>query len=62
MHVELTPAGSDLIEPLFARHAGDITAAMAALSGEELRQLSDLLRRLGLAAESETLEVGLDDY
>ncbi|HSZ93822.1 MAG TPA: MarR family transcriptional regulator [Acetobacteraceae bacterium] len=62
VHVELTPAGSDLIEPLFARHAGDITAAMSALSGEEMRQLSDLLRRLGRAAESEALEVGQDAH
>jgi DNA-binding MarR family transcriptional regulator len=56
--VELTPVGRDLIEPLFARHADDIAAAMGELNGEELQQLSDLLRRLGLAAESEVLEVG----
>ena len=62
VHVELTPAGSDLIGPLFARHAGDIADAMAALNGEELRHLSDLLRRLGLAAESEALEAGEDDH
>ena len=62
VHVELTPAGSDLIGPLFARHAGDIAAAMAALSGDELRQLSGLLRRLGVAAETEVLEPGEDHY
>jgi MarR family 2-MHQ and catechol resistance regulon transcriptional repressor len=56
--VELTPVGRDLIEPLFARHADDIAAAMGELNGEELQQLSDLLHRLGLAAESEVLEVG----
>jgi MarR family transcriptional regulator, 2-MHQ and catechol-resistance regulon repressor len=60
VHVELTPAGRDLIEPLFARHAGDIATAMGELNREELRQLSDLLRRLGLAAEDEALEVGED--
>jgi MarR family transcriptional regulator, 2-MHQ and catechol-resistance regulon repressor len=60
VHVELTPAGRDLIEPLFAGHAGDIAAAMGELNGEELRQLSDLLRRLGLAAQGEALEVGED--
>ncbi len=46
--VELTGAGRQLIEPLFASHAGDITAAMADLSVEELHQLSALLRKLGL--------------
>ena len=50
VQVELTPAGLDLIEPLFTRHAADIAAAMGGLSSEDLRQLSALLRRLGLAA------------
>ena len=56
VQVELTPAGQALIEPLFAQHAGDIDAAMAGLNREELRQLSQLLRRLGLAAEGAGLE------
>jgi MarR family transcriptional regulator, 2-MHQ and catechol-resistance regulon repressor len=56
VQVELTPAGHDLIEPLFTEHAGDIATAMGGLSGDELRQLSSLLRRLGLAAEGEALE------
>lgn len=50
VRVELTPDGHALIEPLFAQHAGDIAVAMGALSGEELRQLGSLLRKLGLAA------------
>lgn len=50
VQVELTPAGRDLIEPLFTRHADDIAAAMGGLSSEDLRQLSGLLRRLGLEA------------
>ena len=50
VRVELTPAGTALIEPLFAAHAGDIDTAMAGLAGEELRQLGALLRKLGLAA------------
>jgi MarR family 2-MHQ and catechol resistance regulon transcriptional repressor len=45
--VELTAEGRALIEPLFAAHAEDIAAAMAALNGEELRQLGGLLRKLG---------------
>jgi len=62
VNVELTPVGRDLIEPLFARHAEDIAAAMGELNGDELRQLSDLLRRLGLAAEGEVLEVDEDPH
>ena len=62
VNVELTPVGRDLIEPLFARHAEDIAATMGELNGDELRQLSDLLRRLGLAAEGEVLEVDEDPH
>jgi MarR family 2-MHQ and catechol resistance regulon transcriptional repressor len=52
VQVELTAAGRTLIEPLFAHHAQDIRDVMGSLSREELRQLADLLRRLGLAAEA----------
>lgn len=52
VQVELTTAGHTLIEPLFARHAADIRDAMGGLKNGELRQLADLLRRLGLAAEA----------
>lgn len=48
--VALTPAGRELIEALFPRHAADIAAAMAGLSTAEQEQLGDLLRRLGRAA------------
>ncbi len=54
VQVELTAAGKALIQPLFACHARDIADAMAYLNGEELRQLSALLRKLGLGAETET--------
>jgi MarR family transcriptional regulator, 2-MHQ and catechol-resistance regulon repressor len=50
VQVELTDAGRDLIQPLFTSHAGDIAGAMAGLDGDELRQLSTLLRKLGTAA------------
>lgn len=53
VQVELTAAGEALIRPLFADHAGDIAAAMGGLDGAELRQLSALLRKLGLAAAIE---------
>ena len=52
VQVELTAAGRDLIEPLFAQHAGDVRDVMGSLNKEELRQLADLLRRLGMAAEA----------
>jgi len=61
VRVELTRTGRGLIEPLFARHAEDIAAAMAGLDAGELRQLGGLLRRLGLAAD-EALEVGSEDH
>jgi MarR family 2-MHQ and catechol resistance regulon transcriptional repressor len=53
VRVELTEAGRALIKPLFADHAGDIAAAMGGLDENELRQLSALLRKLGLAAALE---------
>jgi MarR family 2-MHQ and catechol resistance regulon transcriptional repressor len=52
VQVELTAAGRALIEPLFAQHAGDIRDVMGNLNREELKQLADLLRRLGTAAEA----------
>jgi MarR family transcriptional regulator, 2-MHQ and catechol-resistance regulon repressor len=48
--VELTKAGRELVGPLFTHHAQDVAAAMAALDGEELRQLGGLLRKLGLSS------------
>lgn len=47
--VELTNEGRRLIEPLHVNHAADIAATMAVLSGDELRELGELLRKLELA-------------
>lgn len=51
--VELTGAGRSLIEGLFPDHARDIAAAMSGLTGDELRRLDGLLRKLGLTAAGE---------
>jgi MarR family transcriptional regulator, 2-MHQ and catechol-resistance regulon repressor len=59
VQVELTADGRALVEPLFARHAGDIREAMDSLNSEELRQLAELLRRLGTAAQGE-VNTGLE--
>ena len=48
--VSLTAAGQGLIGDLFPRHAADIAAAMAGVSGRELLRLDGLLRKVGLAA------------
>ena len=48
VRVELTACGRGLIEALFPCHAADIARAMGRLSGEELRVLGGLLRRLGV--------------
>jgi MarR family 2-MHQ and catechol resistance regulon transcriptional repressor len=53
VRVELTEDGKLLIEALFPRHAMDIATAMGALEPQELRQLGELLRKLGMTA-SET--------
>jgi len=51
--VELTEEGRAMIEALFPLHAKRIHAAMAGLTDPELHQLSELLRRLGTAANLE---------
>ena len=48
----LTPAGDALIRRMFPVHAARIADAMSALSEDELLVATDLIRRLGLAAES----------
>lgn len=48
--VELTEEGRVMIEDLFPLHAQRIRAAMGGLSGGELHQLGELLRKLGIAA------------
>jgi MarR family 2-MHQ and catechol resistance regulon transcriptional repressor len=55
VRVDLTGPGRELIEGLFPRHAADIARAMAGLSGEELRELGGLLRRLGVGGMKEPL-------
>ena len=47
--VELADVGRKLIEPLHVDHAEDIATTMAVLSGDELRELGELLRKLELA-------------
>ena len=54
VRADLTPAGRCLIETVFPRHAHDIAAAMAGLDDAELRQLGDLLRKLGMHAAHPT--------
>jgi MarR family transcriptional regulator, 2-MHQ and catechol-resistance regulon repressor len=50
VRVELTDAGTLLIERIFPDHARDIAAAMSELSCAEIAQLDELLRRLGHSA------------
>jgi MarR family transcriptional regulator, 2-MHQ and catechol-resistance regulon repressor len=50
VRVELTAEGRRSIEALFPTHAGRIAAAMGGLSPAELRELGELLRKLGLTA------------
>jgi MarR family 2-MHQ and catechol resistance regulon transcriptional repressor len=56
VRVELTDEGRRVIEGLFPRHAQSIATAMNGLTSGELRELGQLLRRLGMAAaETEPL-------
>jgi MarR family transcriptional regulator, 2-MHQ and catechol-resistance regulon repressor len=48
--LELTPEGKRVVEAAFERHAIELEAAMAILKGAEKRQLSGLLKKLGLFA------------
>lgn len=50
--VALTPAGAGLIARIFPVHADRILIATSGLSGEERAQATELLRKLGLAAEA----------
>ena len=53
VRVELTAVGQQTIEELFPLHARDIATAMHGLTPPELRQLGELLVKLGLAAAGE---------
>jgi MarR family 2-MHQ and catechol resistance regulon transcriptional repressor len=48
----LTPAGQALIRKIFPAHAARIEQAMSALTQAEQREVTALLRKLGLAAAS----------
>ena len=50
VRVELTDKGAALIRNLFPRHAADIAGAMSGLAPDELHELGELLRRLGMQA------------
>lgn len=47
--VGLTAKGNELFQRIFRQHAARITELASVLSEEEQRQLSDLLKKLGLA-------------
>jgi MarR family 2-MHQ and catechol resistance regulon transcriptional repressor len=57
VHVDLTDPGRCLIERLFPDHAGDIAASMSGLDLQQLAQLGDLLRALGMAAAEPALVI-----
>jgi MarR family 2-MHQ and catechol resistance regulon transcriptional repressor len=59
VRVELTDDGRALIEGLFPRHADDIARAMGGLERQELQQLGELLRKLGIAAARGDAEASL---
>ena len=46
--ITLTPTGRKLIKSIFPRHAGKIASQMNILTKEELKELGDLCRKLGL--------------
>jgi MarR family 2-MHQ and catechol resistance regulon transcriptional repressor len=46
--ITLTSSGRKLIKSIFPRHAGKIASQMNVLTKEELKQLGDLCRKLGL--------------
>lgn len=50
MRVELTQSGTELIGKIFPLHLNNIYRMMGALDSDELRTLSRLTRKLGLAA------------
>jgi len=51
IQVALTPAGDALIREVFPRHADAVATELEVLSGEELRQLTYLCRRLAAGPE-----------
>src|ERR1041384_51484 len=51
--VALTPRGKSVITPIFRAHAATMERVFGSLSREELRQLEELLKRIGRQAESQ---------
>jgi MarR family transcriptional regulator, 2-MHQ and catechol-resistance regulon repressor len=56
--LELTLEGKRVVEAAFERHAAELEAASAILSGTEKRQLYGLLKKLGLFAAEEHAGAG----
>lgn len=52
IRVELTATGEALIKKIFPLHMNNIYRMMGALDADELRMLSQLARKLGIAARS----------
>jgi MarR family 2-MHQ and catechol resistance regulon transcriptional repressor len=50
--VALTPRGKSVITPIFKRHVATMEKVFAGLSGDEMRQLEQQLKRIGRQAES----------
>jgi MarR family 2-MHQ and catechol resistance regulon transcriptional repressor len=50
--VALTPSGHDLVAAIFPPHAAEIARVIGALPASDQAKLAELLRRLGLAAET----------
>jgi MarR family transcriptional regulator, 2-MHQ and catechol-resistance regulon repressor len=50
--LKLSPKGRAVVEAAFNRHAADLESVMAVLGQREKRQLYDLLKRVGLFADS----------
>ena len=55
--VGLTPAGKELIVPIFRKHAADIRRVFAEVPSNRLQQLEESLKRVGRHAE----ELGLSE-
>jgi len=51
IQVELTTAGEELIRRVFPQHADAVATELGALAGDELRQLTQLCRRLAAGPE-----------
>jgi MarR family transcriptional regulator, 2-MHQ and catechol-resistance regulon repressor len=51
-YAALTPAGEDLIREIFPGHAERLREALSGLNAQEKRQAIELVRALGLGAES----------